>query len=145
MALTVGVMELLIALAGGGAVGAIITAWSNRRKAHAEISDITLNNALELEQRAMERYDNAMALYTGAMESLDVASAALAAAKQQLRTQKAQLDVFHSYTQTLQDLLKRHGIVYPHMPPLPTHASRVETVVHVEHPLKESDGHGDVR
>ena len=95
-------LTLLAAFLGSNVLTALIPVWFNRRKTHAETNHVVVQTALELEQRAHERYQSTA-------DALDEAEKLLSFARKQLREQAV-------YILQLQEVLEASGIVVPPEP-----------------------------
>lgn len=92
-------VAIVVAVLGSGALSAFVTHWLQRRKTKAEAAELTVQTALALEERAMERYHSAI-------DALEVAQRALDAARNEVKQQELYISELHS-------LLERAGVKYP--------------------------------
>jgi hypothetical protein len=92
-------VTVIVALLGGGGFVALINAYFGRHKNKAEVTDLHVKTAIELERVAMERYSTVS-------RNLDEAEKYLAEARKELAA-------YRSYVKELEDLLIKHDIDIP--------------------------------
>lgn len=90
---------IVIAVLGGGGIGALITALSTRNKDNSEVIISNIETAVKLRDSAMEQYDNV--------------EAKLKDAERLLQEISAELKIHKKYIDELSRILDEHGIPYP--------------------------------
>lgn len=91
--------QAAVAILGSGSLGYLVKAFVDRRRTKADVTDINVQTALALEERAVQRYQ-------AATEALEVAQRALDKARAVIVEQER-------YILELHGILDRAGIPYP--------------------------------